>query len=76
MRSHRPLVVIPTYNEADNVKIIVPEIFRIFEQEHISGEIIIVDDNSPDGTAHIAAELAEKYPVRIHVRKKERGLSI
>jgi len=68
-------IILPTYNEADNVKIIVPEIFRIFEQEHISGEIIIVDDNSPDGTAHIAAELAEKYPVRIHVRKKERGLS-
>ena len=68
-------IILPTYNEADNIKLIVPQLSKVLNDNNIQGEIIVVDDNSPDGTAHIALELAERYPVRIHVRTNERGLS-
>ena len=68
-------VILPTYNEAENVKAIVPEISRVFEREGLAGEIIIVDDNSPDGTAQVAEKMMDDYPLRVHVRKGDRGLS-
>ncbi len=68
-------IVIPTYNEADNIKMMVPMIQKIFMEEDIEGEIIIVDDHSPDGTASIASKLSNKYPFKDHVRKGKRGLS-
>ena len=55
-------VVIPTYNEAENV----PEIVdRIFALDIPESRIIIVDDNSPDGTAQVVERLAERYEGRI-----------
>lgn len=68
-------VILPTYKEAKNIGIIVPRIFEVLDNSGIQGEIIIVDDNSPDGTADIAAELAEHYPLKVHVRKNEKGLA-
>ena len=68
-------VILPTYNEVENIRLIVPELSRVFEKEKMDGEIIVVDDNSPDGTACVAEELAKSYPVRVHVRKSARGLS-
>jgi len=68
-------IILPTYNEAENIKIIIPMLNNLFVNEDIQSEIIIVDDNSSDGTAGIALTLAERYPVRVHVRKNERGLS-
>jgi len=68
-------VIIPTFNETENIKHIVPAISRVFHEEDMKCEIIVVDDNSPDGTANTASALADKYPVRVHVRKNERGLS-
>ena len=57
-------VVIPTYNEAENV----PEIVeRIFALDIPESRIIIVDDNSPDGTAEVAERLGERYEGRIHL---------
>ncbi len=56
------LVVMPTYNERDNLPLIVP---RVLEQGP-GIEVLIVDDNSPDGTGSIADELAAKNP-RVHV---------
>ncbi len=50
----RVLVVIPTYNEADNVTIIVDRVRRAVPQV----DILVADDNSPDGTGHVADELA------------------
>jgi len=68
-------VILPTYNEAENIKLIVSELSGMLDDEDIDGEIIVVDDNSPDGTADIAERLAARYPVRVHVRTNERGLS-
>jgi len=68
-------VILPTYKEAENVRVIVPRIFEVLNKAGLQCETIIVDDNSPDGTAEIAAELAERYPLTVYVRKDERGLA-
>jgi dolichol-phosphate mannosyltransferase len=68
-------VILPTYNEAQNVKRIIPAITKLFQDQAIDGEVIVVDDDSPDGTASIASNLAGSYPVRVRVRKSGRGLS-
>jgi len=68
-------VILPTYNEAPNIRRIVCAVTEIFRDEAIRGEVIVVDDNSPDGTARIAAELAGSCPVRVHVRTSGRGLA-
>jgi len=66
-------VIIPTYNEKDNIA---PLLARI--DKALSGydyEVLIVDDNSSDGTIEIASELASRYPVKVIVRQNERGLA-
>ena len=70
-------LIIPTYNEGDNV----PEIVSILSQLLDSKipeeyELIVVDDNSPDGTWKIAQDLTLEYPqLRVMRREKEKGLS-
>ncbi len=65
------LVVIPTYNEAENIGIVVGRVLGANDKT----EILIVDDNSPDGTAGIVSGMAESDP-RIHLltREKKAGL--
>lgn len=67
----RVLVVIPTYNEADNIKIIVDRVRRAVPQV----DILIADDNSPDGTGRIADDLTAGDE-RVHVlhRPGKQGL--
>jgi dolichol-phosphate mannosyltransferase len=66
-------IVIPTYNERDNIVPLVERLSRTFNSHQF--EILLVDDNSKDGTVSVAAELAAKYPVKVMVRSKERGLA-
>jgi dolichol-phosphate mannosyltransferase len=68
-------VVLPTYNEAENVPIMVKQIHGVLNDSGIDGEIIVVDDDSPDKTGEVADEIAKDYPVQVIVRKKDRGLS-
>jgi len=68
-------VILPTYNEAPNIAQAVSATEAVFWENRMDGEIIVVDDDSPDGTAEMASRLAGRYPVRIHVRKGPRGLS-
>lgn len=56
------LIVIPTYNEAENIPRIVPAVLETVPEVHI----LIVDDNSPDGTGELADELAAQ-DARVHV---------
>lgn len=64
-------VVIPTYNERDNISRIIPEILR--QDERIS--VLVVDDNSPDGTADVVMAMAEKNNrIRLHRRPGKLGL--
>ncbi len=66
----KPIVMLPTYNECGNI---VPIIKQILSQDERL-EIIVVDDNSPDGTDDLVEHMAETEP-RIHLisRKDERG---
>ncbi|MCG3127324.1 MAG: Polyprenol monophosphomannose synthase [Phycisphaerae bacterium] len=66
-------IVVPTYNERENLA---PLARRVFASVlPADAELLIVDDNSPDGTADVAAALAAEYPVRCHVRHGQRGLA-
>src|SRR5947209_18179570 len=56
------VVIIPTYNEAGNLKLLVPIILR-----QGPFDILIIDDNSPDGTGEVAEELAKRFPGRVSV---------
>jgi dolichol-phosphate mannosyltransferase len=69
--AERALVIIPTYNEAMNIGNLVPLVLA----QDPRLEILIVDDNSPDGTGQMAVALAERDP-RVHVLQREgkRGL--
>ncbi len=60
--AERALVVIPTYNERANLPLIVPQIL----QQDARLEVLVVDDNSPDGTGRLAEELAAAE-ARVHV---------
>jgi dolichol-phosphate mannosyltransferase len=60
--AERALVVVPTYNEAVNLPQIVPQILA----QNLRIEVLVVDDNSPDGTGQMADEMAKAEP-RIHV---------
>ena len=66
------IVVVPTYNESDNLPILVPAVLA-----HEGYHLLIVDDDSPDGTGALAERLALEYPGRIEVmqrRGRPRGL--
>jgi dolichol-phosphate mannosyltransferase len=66
------IAVIPTYNERDNLTELVGKIHK-----HVSGlHILVVDDNSPDGTGTVAEELHKKYPQSVFVlhRPRKEGL--
>jgi dolichol-phosphate mannosyltransferase len=72
MAEDRTLVVIPTYNERENLPEIVP---RVLEQDPAL-EILVVDDASPDGTGHVAEELGDRFPGRVHVLHREGKLGL
>lgn len=68
-------IIIPTYNERENIPILLEEIFSIIGTLHdIDLEVIIVDDNSPDETGKIAEELVGKYPLKVIHRSGKKGL--
>ena len=64
-------IIIPTYNEAENIPIIIGDIEKTIFKKYV-GEIIIVDDSSPDGTGDIAKRLNKKYKNIIVINKEKR----
>lgn len=62
----RIVVIIPTFNEATNLPLIIPEVLKQDPRLHV----LVVDDNSPDGTGAIADRMAAENP-RIHVLHRE-----
>jgi dolichol-phosphate mannosyltransferase len=78
MKSHNAPVpelslIVPTYNESENIVILVERVHKSLAD--VNYELIVVDDNSPDGTAELAKSLSAKYPVKVIVRTNERGLA-
>lgn len=68
-------LITPTYNESENIPILAEEIFSIVGAESdIDLELIVVDDNSPDGTGKIAEGLADRYPLQVVHRAGKLGL--
>lgn len=68
-------IVIPTYNEAGGIERLISALSDEFKAYGLDGEIVVVDDNSPDGTGAIVDRLAERYPVRCLHRPGKLGLS-
>ena len=68
-------VIVPTYNEAQGIEKLISALTSVFKSAGINGEIVIVDDNSPDGTGALVDSLAAKYPVRCVHRAGKLGLS-
>ncbi len=67
----KALVIIPTYNEKDNI---IPLINSILEKDE-ELEILTIDDNSPDGTGDIVEKLTEEHP-RLHLIRRERKMGL
>jgi len=69
---HHAVVVIPTYNERENLPVLCQ---KVMEATGGGVHLLIVDDNSPDGTGVLAEELAKQYP-QIHIlhRQRKEGL--
>ena len=67
-------LVVPTYNERDRLPELVHAIFAAYDSAGIHGEVVIVDDNSPDGTGQVADALARNLPIRVIHRAGKLGL--
>jgi dolichol-phosphate mannosyltransferase len=67
-------LVVPTYNERDRLPDLVSGIFSAYRTEGLEGELIVVDDNSPDGTGELADALTSSYRLRVIHRTGKLGL--
>ena len=69
----KPLVIIPTYNEAENLPVLLPALFDAAPEV----SVLVVDDGSPDGTEGVANRLAAQFPGKISVmtRARKSGLA-
>ncbi|MEP6675746.1 MAG: polyprenol monophosphomannose synthase [Ferruginibacter sp.] len=66
------LVIIPTYNEKENIENIIGKVFSL--EQHFN--ILIIDDGSPDGTAAIVKSLIEKYPAQLFLEERRGKLGL
>ncbi len=66
-------IVTPTYNEKDNIERLANGLFEDCQDYDV--ELIIVDDNSPDGTGDIVDRLSKEYPIKVVHRAGKLGLS-
>lgn len=64
-------IITPTYNERGNIRTLVEQIFALYPAIHV----LVVDDNSPDGTALVIKELQEKYP-NLHLKERPGKLGL
>jgi len=66
------LIIIPTFNEKENIENIIRKVFSLEKLFHI----IIVDDGSPDGTAAIVKKLQSQFPNQLHIEEREGKLGL
>lgn len=64
---HKKIVVIPTYNEILNIKNIIEAVMKLPEEF----DVLVVDDDSPDGTATAVTAMSEQFPQRIFLEKRK-----
>lgn len=68
----KTLVIIPTYNESENIRLMVEKVMSYEDNFHL----LIVDDNSPDGTAEIVQEMSSLYEGRLFLLKRAGKLGL
>ena len=68
----RKLVIIPTYNEKENIEAIIRKVFSLEGAFHV----LVIDDGSPDGTAAIVQGLQAEFPDRLHLLQREGKLGL
>jgi dolichol-phosphate mannosyltransferase len=66
------LVIIPTYNEKDNIERILRKVFSMPQEM----DVLIVEDNSPDGTADIVKSLLKEFPERLFIEERKGKLGL
>jgi dolichol-phosphate mannosyltransferase len=66
--------VVPTYNERERLADLVRSTFAVFDAIGLHAELVVVDDNSPDGTGALAEELARRHRIRVVHRRGKLGL--
>lgn len=66
------IVIIPTYNEKENIEAIIRKVFSLITPFHV----LIVDDGSPDGTAYIVKELQSEYPNSLFIEERKGKLGL
>jgi dolichol-phosphate mannosyltransferase len=66
------LVIIPTYNELENIQKIIAKVFSLIGDFHI----LVVDDGSPDGTADIVKSLQAKYDGKLYIEERKGKLGL
>ena len=66
------LVIIPTYNETENIERLIHKVFSLPKEF----DILIIDDNSPDGTANIVKQLQKENPDRLHLIERSGKLGL
>jgi dolichol-phosphate mannosyltransferase len=70
-------IILPTYNEKDNLPLIIWLIMKYMNESNFQFEVIIVDDNSPDGTREVALDLQKIYGERkVVVKSREKKLGL
>jgi dolichol-phosphate mannosyltransferase len=67
-------IAVPTYNERERLEHFIRALAGVIRDSRTDGEIIVVDDNSPDGTGTLADALARDFPVRVVHRQGKLGL--
>ena len=67
------VVIIPTYNEKENIAAIIAAVLELGEHQF---DVLVIDDNSPDGTAAIVDNLATQTPGRIHLLRRSGKLGL
>lgn len=68
-------IIIPTYNERENIESLIKRIFTISNKNRLNIEVVVVDDNSRDGTAEVVMLLSKKYKIKLLERPKKMGLT-
>lgn len=66
------LVIIPTYNEKENLEKMIRKVFSLDKEFHV----LIVDDNSPDGSAQIVKNLQKEFPQKLHLEERKGKLGL
>ncbi len=68
-------VVVPTYREAENIPELTRRLFLVMSKTDIETELLIIDDDSQDGTERVCKQLEGEYRIRLITRTVERGLA-